>query len=657
MSAIGSISSANTMRLNRVKDNEGASIQTADAIKAEHKETQWQNHNDKEYEASYFANISTPTHIRDIFENLDRKNKLGQIQEQDAISLSGYGEARGATFPDGSQAALLQLEQAQILYLEDANGNKSYYLVRSNGQISEELDANSATIIVGGPTTPSLTINIDTSGNLTVDGLTPQFGLDQASATFDSQTGRLVVSSYPEDELNPVAANNVHVNVWHDPDLPPVREANNRKLNTVREQNVTSLSDNVTLNTSEFLDGSRAALITVSGTDVFMIENATGEKRYYHVKENGEVGAPIKAGSFALAGGPNTPPVYLLLQNSGGLRIYTSPTTAGSPFNYISLNAETNTITTTSFPAGYSRPDLSSTNKSGVWNGTLLQNDETPGNDKFTTAELYNYYSNTPEGQTILANEGAYFTPVEEVDQRLFIARVLYNREQGGVEVFAEFTPDRTALLNDPEGLAAYDLQFDRALAHVVANSNVSETGEQLDPSLQFILASSITEAIGYSPELMDAVLEDIEKGWAIDYAADYGGWYSATGKISVRLRDFLKTFVRPEQLYVVMPHELAHSLDSYKGGGIDGIPTGMSPADTAILISERDKLFAVYESGGGTSGFRNYAFRDDSPAEFWGEISTYYLSGETTARVVWEASPELFDVVQQFYGLDYDFT
>ena len=61
-------------------------------------------------------------------------------------------------------------------------------------------------------------------------------------------------------------------------------------------------------------------------------------------------------------------------------------------------------------------------------------------------------------------------------------------------------------------------------MALVEGNSRVTETGEPLDPSLQFIVAASITEAIGHSPELMGTVLDDIDRSWHVEYEADYGG-------------------------------------------------------------------------------------------------------------------------------------
>lgn len=48
--------------------------------------------------------------------------------------------------------------------------------------------------------------------------------------------------------------------------------------------------------------------------------------------------------------------------------------------------------------------------------------------------------------------------------------------DEGGIELFQEFMPKRTGLLNKSVALAEYDAQFDRMLQHE-SNSSSSKAG------------------------------------------------------------------------------------------------------------------------------------------------------------------------------------
>ena len=597
-------------------------------------------------------NLPIPEKIQGIFEQALLNNKLNQIRGQNALPIPNYGDTKGVIFPDGSKGALINLDQTEVLFLADASGEKTYYQIQPDGSIGEPLETGE-TVLLDDSGAPSQTLEVDASGNLTIKGLNPKEGYVKADALFKSDTGRLAIRNYPEVDSATYQAQTYLADVWNDPDLPSVKQTNKQKLDTLKAQDVTQVNEHISFQSSDFVDGTRASLIDVgSPNKIYMLEDSDGNKNYYLVFPN-SLGPPMQEGlSYSIGGDP---PVSVTAGPNGTLSVNTFKEPAGASSYTASLNPDTNALTTTVIPADGS-PAV--TTNTSVWQGARLQDETTVGDDTYTTQELYNYYSNTPEGQAILNAEGAYLTPTAEVDQSLFVARVQYNRGQGDKELFAEFMPDRTALLGDPDALAEYDTQFGRALAHVQSSSRVSETGQQLDPSLQFIVAASITEAIGHSPELMSAVLDDIDRGWHVEYEADYGGLYhqhqpwfqSQKARIHLRLNDFLTSFVRPDGLYRVMPHELAHSLDSYRTDGLDGIPTGMSDDDAAILINERNLLFAANAAGTDT-GLRDYAF--GNVKEFWGEVAANYLSGDVTARAVFDASPALFDVLERYLGLD----
>ena len=605
-------------------------------------------------------NLPIPEHVLATLEQAALNNKLSQIRGQNALPIPNYGETKGVIFPDGSKGALISLDQTEVLFLADANGEKTYYKIQPDGSVGEQLEIGE-TVLLDESGANAQTLDVDASGNLTIKGLTTKEGFAKADALFKSDSGRLAIRNYPDLDSATYEAQTYLADVWHDPDLPSIKETNKQKLDTLRAQEVTQVNDNISFQTAEFVDGTRASLIDFgSDNKIYMLEDSDGNKSYYLVYPN-RLGPPMGEGSYGIGG---EPPLSVTADPNGTLNVHTFNEPTGVSSYSASINPNSNTLTATVNPAD-GTPAV--TTNTSVWQGATLQDETTVGDDTYTTQALYNHYSNTPEGQAILSAEGAYFTPVDAADQRLFIARAMYNRGQGGIELFAEFMPNRTALLNDPIALEQYDVQFERALAHVQNNSHVSETGKQLDPSLQVIVASSISEAIGHSPELMSTVLDDIDRGWRIEYDATYGGLYSQhrplfqsqKAKIHLRLSDFLTTYTdtHPEPLYSVMPHELAHSFDSYSTNGVDGIPTGMAAADVSILIEERNKLFETFVSSGNsdTSGFRDYAFGD--AGEFWGEISAYYLMGDAEARVLWEASPELFEVVQRYYGLNYNFT
>lgn len=618
-----------------------------------------------------FNTISSPEHVKEFIETINLNNKLLQIRQQAYLTLEAYGEGKGAEYPDGSKGALIKLDETEVFYLANVNGDKHYYLIGSDGQVGQPL-TEGANLLVGSPNSPTLTFDIDNEKNLKIRGLRPQHDQPLTTATFNAQTGLLGAHSHPEGSYGwPDMHGFTIVDLWKDPQLAAIKEENTRKLEAVRKQDETIINNYVSIQNAEYIDGSRTALISfghpeaLERTQVFLIENPAGEKRYFEIEVNGELGAPLRENWIITTESSQfNPSLTLQMDESNNLKVSLKEDRSGISTHTVTLDSATNNLSITTYPHGSSSTHQSTTVHEGLWRGATLQYGDSTAGVAHTTAELFDYYSNTNEGQAILSAEGAYFTPTQEVDQRLFIARVLFNRGQGGVELFAEFMPDRDALLDDPNALAAYDTQLNRALTHVKDDSHVSETGLTLDPSLQFLIASAVTEAIGQNPDLVSKVLDDLDRGWIIEYDfGNFGGLYSQKKPlfqsqkawISLSLSSFLIAFVRPHRLYAVMPHELAHSLDSYRTDGLDGIPTGMDTTDVQILTRERSNLFADFAATSNKNGLRDYAF--ENTKEFFAEISANYLSSETSARAVWNASPEIFGVLQRYYGLNYSFS
>ena len=293
-----------------------------------------------------------------------------------------------------------------------------------------------------------------------------------------------------------------------------------------------------------------------------------------------------------------------------------------------------------------------------------------PAATNLTLDDTYDFYSNTPEGKLILDRESAYHNPAQFKEpelRELFIARVKFNRGEGGIELFSEFMPNRTALLDNPAALTAYDEQYQLFLTEIQNESKIASTGLPLDPSLQVILASGLAEAFAQSPQRVNEILTDIDGGWTINYEFEHGGLYSyhqiptksATASLDFKLNTLLYSYAITNDEVNIFAHEAAHSLDAQGSVNLDGLPA-LSAQESLIFRFIRSELFKQYyesksinPNNPDTFGLEEYAFKDIK--EFWAEVSEYFLSGEKGARIILDISPELYDILSRYYKLEYE--
>ena len=294
-----------------------------------------------------------------------------------------------------------------------------------------------------------------------------------------------------------------------------------------------------------------------------------------------------------------------------------------------------------------------------------------------TIDEDYSYYKETPEGREILIRESPHgLLPNTLERKKLFVARVRYNRNEGGVELFNSFMPNRIALTGSAR--ADYDSRLNRIHTDIKSRSALfnGETfnlpgdltlpvPHALDPSLQFIIASAFSEAIG-NIHLAVRVLNDIDRGWVVSldgseisnacgrHSLGRQNYYHAVHKsITFKLSCLIRSYVRPKDTYDLVAHEVAHALDGYnRSSDNDGIPSEINGTDKSTILRERHELFTDYVDYGEKNGLSDYTFKDRS--EFWADISMYFLSGKKGARIIYLASPDLYGVLSRFYVKSY---
>ena len=299
-----------------------------------------------------------------------------------------------------------------------------------------------------------------------------------------------------------------------------------------------------------------------------------------------------------------------------------------------------------------------------LWSGaTLVDVHATPG-AALSPDETFDYYSTTPEGAAVLAGEQSFYSIFGAPEKALFVARVRFNRGEGGIELFEAFMPDRTALLGDPDALAAYDVQFDRLFTHISASGTSRKGGipaGQWDAGMRILLAAGATEAMGHSPELVTMVLEDLDRGWSVakdlDSGATHSSWQplfqSRKSHIVIDLGNLMFSVGRPEDAQDTFAHGMAHSLDAFGNDKKDGLPTFSSTVDRDLYIAARGALFEEHESGAPSVPITeemNYAFTNVK--KFWAQFSELFLSNATNAETIRAVSPELHGVLSRFYDM-----
>ena len=209
--------------------------------------------------------------------------------------------------------------------------------------------------------------------------------------------------------------------------------------------------------------------------------------------------------------------------------------------------------------------------------------------------------------------DGLYGTDAE---RRLFVARARYESGDRDPSVFDEFTPRRAELGGADR--VAYDAEVSRIMERIAEGSVHTADGGPLDASMRYLIASGLVESYGVDSELLDLGLDQLDGGWVVSHDGSSGvsvdqyglpaaGTFFHSGgssanpadgaAVGLLLRELIDSVASPDDGYDLVTHEFAHVLD-FADGISDGIPAGMSPADGAILTSERARLFGVYEAG-----------------------------------------------------------
>lgn len=284
------------------------------------------------------------------------------------------------------------------------------------------------------------------------------------------------------------------------------------------------------------------------------------------------------------------------------------------------------------------------------------------GGAPLTETEAYDFYRTTAEGRRILDEEGdaAYGTAE---GRRLFVARVRYDRGEGGRELFDEFTPDRAALSG--EALARHDAIIDEALAEMDHQGLERGSADgRMDPSMKYIVASGLVEAFGGNEGLIRRLRRDINRHWMVDpdWFANEGaaGTYSKRNPLFHRARAsitfdtaaLLRSYADPNDRFDIIAHEGAHSLDRYRRTNGDGVPTYMSASGERALVAARVDAVERFRTSGGTdtSGLGSYAFTNRK--EFWAEVSEAFVSADSGRQAIANLSPALYNELRIFYGM-----
>jgi len=432
-----------------------------------------------------------------------------------------------------------------------------------------------------------------------------------------------------------------------------------------------------------------------NGAEVFVITTSTGKQIAYQV-ENGELGDRI----------PDDGSVNL----GNGIYMNTSESPAGAseinfqqgPSSLLNLRPPTmtlnsdNSMLTVKNREGSNVLDFfrkSEINSFDIQSGEQVVTDGVADLDNMSQMQQFDYYADTPEGRRILGVEGSanrndvdfYNTPAE---QRLLVARVQYSRGEGGPEVFNEFTPRRASLSGDE--LAQYDAAVQDMMNEIREQGAYTKNEDDLDAplneSMLYMLASAAVEAYGTKPELLEDIQADIDN-WKVsvdnedgfDIVTDSGtsksgAWYQyrdgvATTQFS--LNTLIWDYANPNDQFEIVTHELAHSLDNVSsldgaanGYYVDGIPPGLSDADAQMLVAERERLFADAYPGKDVdssvnqdhntvvdnSGLANYSFHNRN--EFFAKITETFLSSDQGAEIVKNASPKLYNMLREYYGI-----
>jgi len=443
-----------------------------------------------------------------------------------------------------------------------------------------------------------------------------------------------------------------------------------RELQHLQAQPVRTI-DGLRYQNIQFVDGTRAALLNFPAMPSVMARiDVAGATSFYQVTDAGlEQLAP---GSSVAANFLNEGSITIDADGGGLTADGVSVMMSFEKTSY-KLDLQTGLVESTS---QYSGPSFGFHSEGGTpvesttgnfWHGSAVVDPTTAVGSTASATAIFNYYASTPEGAAILSREQSFYDSFGPATQSLFVARTRLLRNEGGIELFEEFMPKRTALLDDPVKLAEYDAQFDRMFEHV-SNSRSSKAGGipagQLDLSMRTLIAADATEAMGHAPELISMVISDLDKGWSVaNDIPGAGGRYtywqpifkSMKGHITLDLGSTLVSFANPNDSYDVVAHEMVHSLDGFGNNGLNGLPQFSSAQDRADFLRIRSELVADYNSGAPTLPYTlqmDYAFTNNN--EFLARFSELYLTNRASAETVRGVSPELYELLGRIYGITY---
>ena len=191
------------------------------------------------------------------------------------------------------------------------------------------------------------------------------------------------------------------------------------------------------------------------------------------------------------------------------------------------------------------------------------------------------------------------------------MARVRFDRGEGGPELLHEFNVDRAEL--EGSELVAYDAQVNKILQSTTFTSHTAADGLQpMSDSMSYLTASGLVETMGTNPDVIDTALAELTGGFMvllddsfIDAASPGAGGVfmhsgtTPTGDQAVGASDGLpKVLFRASSLiysradatdtYSIIAHEVAHVLDVDRNvtDWYDSILAGMSPEQAAEVAS-----------------------------------------------------------------------
>lgn len=445
-----------------------------------------------------------------------------------------------------------------------------------------------------------------------------------------------------------------------------LRSRLNMEVAHLRDEPSTTLDGGLSYQSAQFTDGARSTLLTFPGSvTVLARHDAGGTTSFYRITPEGA--EQLFPGERTFRGLYGSATITI---SDDGTRLSASDVEGFMTFERGTYDITPGTGEVTGTSQGtlsFGLPPVAPTPiEADLWRGAALVDVHATPGTPLTPAEEFDYYANTPDGAALLAREQGFYDRFGDPERALFVARVRFNRGEGGIELFEDFMPDRAALTDDPAALAAYDEQFDRFFDHISSSGYAKNGGipaSQWDVGLRTIVAAAATEAMGHSPELVSMVLSDLDRGWSIAEDMGKGGthsswqpWFkSRKSHITLDLGITLFSFSRPTDAQDTVGHEMAHSLDAFGNDKKDGLPNFASAADRETFIRARAELTEEYRSSSPSALITRdmeYAFRNEN--EFWAQFSELFLSGAANAAAILAVSPELHGVLSRFYDITY---